>query len=67
MESGGFINTTQLMAFQKDQNHAGNTMTISVPRRKSHKLFYEYMHIEPILIDVKKEPEKIKIRNQTYC
>ena len=55
------------MAFQKDQNHAGNTMTISVPRRKSHKLFYEYMHIEPIPIDVKKEPEKIKIRNQTYC
>ena len=41
MEGGGSINTTHLMAFQKDQNHATNTMTITVPRRKSRKLFYE--------------------------
>ena len=53
MEVGGSINTTHLMTYQKDQNHATNTMTIIVPRRKSCKLFYENIHME--------------IENQTYC
>ena len=60
------INAKHLMTFKEDQTHATNTMTIAVPRKKCRKLFYENIHIEMMPVDVKKEPEKIKIGNQTY-
>ena len=60
-------NNTHLMTFQENQNQATNRMTIKVPCRKSHKLFYKDMHIAMMLVDAKKEPEKIKVGNQTYC
>ena len=66
MEGRGSINITHLMAFQEDQNHAANTMTITVPSKKSRKLFYENIHIEMMPIDAKKEPEEIKIGSKAY-
>ena len=55
------------MEFQEDQNHATNTMIITVRRRKSRKWFYENIHIEMMPVDVNKKWEKINNGNQTYC
>ena len=66
MGGGGSINTTHLMAFQEDQNHEKNVSTISVPRKKSRKLFYEDINIERKQIDVNKGPENIKESNVEY-
>ena len=67
MGGGGSINTTHLMAFQEDQNHEKNVNTISVPRKKSRKLFYGYINIErKQKIDVNKGPENIKESNIEY-
>ena len=40
--------------------------TISVPRKKSHKLFYEDINIEGKQIDINKGPENIKESNVEY-
>ena len=66
MEGRGSINTTHLTAFQEDQNHEKNVNTISVPTKKSRKLFYEDINIERKQIDVNKGTENIKESNVEY-
>ena len=67
MGGGGSINTTHLMAFQEDQSHEINTNTITVPRKKSRKLFLEDINIETKPVDVKRQPENIKVGSLSHC
>ena len=67
MGGGGSINTTHLMAFQEDQSHEINTNTITLPRRKSRKLFLEDINIETKPVDVKRQPENIKVGSLSHC
>lgn len=55
MKGGCSIKTKSLMEFQEDQNHATNTMIITVRRRKSRTWFYENIHIEMMPVDVNKK------------
>ena len=54
---GGSINTTHMVAFQRpNQNAIKRTTKVSVPRKKSRKLFIEDVSIETAPINKKREP-----------